>query len=102
MRRPGGYAVITSPEPTTVNFDRLRCERIDAGTTEVDTFGCGHCGRVVHVKPRQRPEDIGGFCRQCTKAICPGCTASGRCDPLERKLERLEARERVLRSYGLG
>jgi len=101
MRSPHGYAVLTSPEAVTVNFDRLRCETLPSGVHEVDTFGCGHCGRVVHVKPRQRPEDLGGLCRQCMKPICPGCIPSGRCDPLEKKLEAMEKRDMALRSYGL-
>lgn len=85
MLRPGGNAVITDP----------------GGVTEFDTFTCGHCGTLVHVWPRQRPEDIGGFCRQCMKPTCPRCADDERCDPLERKLERAEARSAALKSYGL-
>jgi hypothetical protein len=50
MRHPGGYACITEP---------------DRPAHEFDTFTCAHCNRVTHVKARQRPEDIGGLCKQC-------------------------------------
>lgn len=103
MIRPGGYAVLFNPEPGYVRLDEdssrseYRCE----GIVEMDTFRCGHCGSIRHVRVKERPEDIGGFCRQCMKAICPYCLQSGRCDPLEKKLERIEERARILRSYGL-
>lgn len=101
MRNPGGYAVIVSPDPTKANFDRMTCEELPAGTTERDTFSCFHCGRVTHVKPRMDPADLGGLCKQCMRLICPHCLGKGNCDPLEKKLERMEARDRALRSYGL-
>lgn len=100
MRNPGGYAVITSPEPTRVNFDRMRCEEISAGTFEADTFTCVHCNRVVHVKPRATMDEFGSMCRNCMKMTCPTC-ADGPCVPFLKKLEIAESRERTLRSYGL-
>ena len=98
--KPQGYATITSPSPSVAKTDGFQQHLICEGVTEFDTMSCGHCGKVVHIAARQRPEDIGGFCCQCMKAICPGCTDTGRCDPLEKKLERAEARDRALRSYG--
>lgn len=68
---------------------------------EADTFSCGHCCRVVIVKPKCDPCDLGGMCRLCGKMICPTCVDLGKCDPLEKKLERAEAKDRALRSYGL-
>lgn len=100
MRKAGGYAVIVSPADAVANFDRLQRREIAAGTTEIDTFSCGHCGAIVHVMPRQDPADLGGLCKQCMKLICPRCLDKG-CEPLERKLERAEARDNALRSYGL-
>lgn len=100
MRNPQGYAVITGVDTQTVNFDRLRCETIPAGTFEIDTFSCGHCGRVVHVKPRMDPATMGGLCRQCMKFECPACVGKG-CTPLEKKLDAMEKRDRALRSYGI-
>ncbi len=100
MRKPGGYAVIVTPESATVNFDGLRCESIPAGTFEVDTVMCGHCGRMMHIKPRMDPADMGGLCKACMKFECPSCVGKG-CYPLEKKIEQAEKREIAYRSYGL-
>ena len=99
MRNPGGYAVIVSPEPATVNFDRLRCERISEGTHEADVYSCVHCNRIVHVKPGAIPEELGSMCRNCMKMVCPAC-APGPCIPWLKKLEISERRDQALRSYG--
>lgn len=99
--KPHGYATITSPTPSVANTDGLQRHVICEGVNEFDTMTCGHCGRIVHIKARQRPEDIGGFCRACMRAICPTCVSHGGCAPLEKKLEAAENRERVLRSYGV-
>lgn len=100
MRKPGGYAVLVTPQNSIVTYDRLQRQTINAGTTEADTFTCGHCGSIVHVLPRQDPSNIGGLCKQCMTLICPRCLDKG-CEPLERKLEQAEARDRTLRSYDL-
>ena len=100
MRNAGGYAVITSPEPTRVNFDRFRCEEVSVGAHEVDTFTCVHCNRVMHVKPRAPMDEFGSMCRNCMKMVCPTC-ADGPCVPFMKRLEQMESRDRVLRSYGL-
>lgn len=85
MRNPGGLSLIIDP-----------C----APLRETDTFTCAHCNSIVAVQPKQRPEDIGGMCKQCMKLTCPHCTAAGHCTPFEKALERQEARGRALRSYG--
>lgn len=99
MRNPGGYALIISPQPDKVGLDRLRCEQIGEGVTELDTFTCKHCCRVVHVKPAMHDDEF-YFCRNCMARICPPC-ADLPCIPFEKKLEAAEARDRALRSYGL-
>lgn len=100
--RPGGYAVITSPEPAKLRLDSrdAKCEEVSEGNTELDSFTCFHCSRVVHVKARQAPELLGGLCKICMKLICMHCVDKG-CDPFEKKLERWEAKEIARRSYGL-
>src|SRR5690349_22112928 len=98
MRRPGGYAVIVSPDAQVVAFDHFRAEAIPAGTVERDTFSCCHCNRVVHVKPRAPMDDFGSMCRNCMKMTCPTC-ADGPCVPFEKRLEEMEHRGRMLRSY---
>lgn len=84
MLRSGGYAF-------TFDIDGIR--------QEADTFTCYHCNKVVLVKPKCDPCDLGGMCRLCDKMICPSCVDLGRCDPFEKKLEQVEAKEIVRRSY---
>lgn len=76
MRNPGGYLIITDPE---------------AATKEADTFKCQHCQRIVIVKPMCDPADMGGRCTCCDGLICDRCVGKG-CDPVEKKLLRLESR----------
>ncbi len=85
MRRPGGYAFTFGPEGTQA---------------ECDTFTCAHCNRITHVKPKCDPADLGGLCRLCDKPVCPNCVGKG-CTPFEKTLEKWEARDRALRSYGV-
>lgn len=97
MRRPGGYATITSPAPQTVRFDRLRCEAIPAGTYECDTFSCAHCSGIVHVAHGTRDDEY--FCRNCMARICSPC-ADHPCVPFLKKIEAAERRAFYLRQYG--
>ncbi len=75
MRNPGGY--LHSFDPGGIR-------------QESDTFTCFHCGKIVIVKPKCDPAELGGFCRLCTKMICPSCVDKGSCDPFEKKLDREE------------
>lgn len=81
--RPQGYATISEDGKVVKEFD---------------TLSCGHCNRIVHVKAKCRPEDIGGLCAVCKKAICPACVGHG-CDEIERWLDRTEASYHARRSY---
>lgn len=102
MRNAGGYAFFINPAAAHVWLDdrSSRPEMMCEGVTEMDTFTCGHCCRVIHVKAMQRPEDLGGLCKRCMKLECPECVDKG-CTPFEKKLEMAEARDRALRSYGV-
>jgi hypothetical protein len=82
MLRPGGHLLIAGPD----------------GKREHDTFTCGHCQRVVIVRHRAAAADCGGMCKRCMKLTCPRCTAAGACTPFEKKLERAEARARLLKA----
>ena len=86
MFKPGGYAF-----------------SFDAGgiRQECDTITCAHCCKVVLIKPKCDPYELGGMCRLCSKMICPSCVDTGVCDPIEKKLEREEAKYHALRSYGV-
>jgi len=80
-----------------------------------DTVSCGHCQRVIVVKPgtastvyltfdRQSwtwKEEAGAFCRVCMRPICLPCCDLGRCLPWEKTLEASEARDRLRRSAGV-
>ncbi len=85
MRKAGGYAY-------TFDVGGIR--------QEADSFTCNHCNRIVIVKPKCDPYDLGGMCRLCEKMICPACVDLGKCDPIEKKLEREEAAYHARRSYG--
>jgi len=67
----------------------------------LDSFTCFHCGRVVFVKPRCDPADMGGFCRVCAKLVCQDCNAKGRCDPWEEQMQRMEAKYNFRKDAGL-
>lgn len=83
MRRPQGYLVGFYPE---------------GPPKEADSFTCAHCQRVVFVKPRMDPADMGGLCKQCGGLICARCVGQG-CTPWEKAMERTEARERTRRAF---
>lgn len=90
MLRPGGYAMILDP---------------DAALIERDTITCGHCNRVVFVKPGsvattyliqhrdgRWTEEPGAGCTICGRSICLRCHDLGMCLPMERQLEQQERR----------
>lgn len=82
-RRQGGEATVSDP---------------DNMTTRMATLCCGHCNRHVHVLPRMKPDDMGGFCRMCMKFICTECD-NGTCTPFEKKLSAEEERDYRRRQY---
>lgn len=86
MRNPGGY---------------LRIEGPDHPLYERDTFTCRHCGKVVEVKPKQAPEDLGGLCKVCMGLTCPQCAGQPGCKTYEQKMEEAEERFHSRRSLGL-
>jgi hypothetical protein len=85
MRRPGGY--FFSFDPGGVR-------------QEADTFTCAHCNRVVIVKAKCNPDDLGGMCRLCMKMICPACVDLGACTPFEKQIEAQERAFRLKRMAG--
>jgi hypothetical protein len=83
MRIAGGYAIRTDPL---------------LGVSETDTRTCGHCQRVDAIKPFCDPASVGGLCYCCNRYICVKCHHLAVCDVIEKKLERSEARGRLLAS----
>jgi hypothetical protein len=68
-----------------------------APVVEFDTFTCAHDNRVVIVKHGASPEECGGFCRLCMKAICPECVGKT-CVPFEKRLDLVEKKGISFRS----
>lgn len=98
MRRPQGYVQVVG----------------GVSEREFDTVTCGHCNQIVLVKPGTalttyllphavgpHTEEPGACCRVCMRAVCLTCHADGRCTPLERRIEQMEARGRFLSAVGL-
>ena len=96
MRSPHGYLTIVGDTGPQV---------------ERDTVTCGHCQQIVPVKPGsaatvylvrdahgQEKEASGAFCRVCMRPVCLACDAHGRCTPWEKRLEKAERRQRLLRA----
>jgi len=74
-------------------------ERFDSLGQRVvtETLTCSHC---QHIFPKPGPRDPAGFCHMCMKPVCLACGAIDKCDPFEKKLERIERKERLFRSLG--
>jgi len=91
MRKPGGYLIVNDPS--------LRAK-------EADTFTCGHCVRIVRVKPKADAADFGGLCKCCMKLICSRCVNIGTCYPIEKAIEDHEKQEQgrrhLRRMMGIG
>lgn len=101
MRQPHGY--IRAVDPTQAR-----------PTLEGDTIQCGHCNRIVRVKPGsgctvyQLPtetpgvyrEEPGCFCGRCMEPICLRCHQAGKCRPFELWLDQQE--QAITRKLSLG
>lgn len=67
----------------------------DGNKIVVEKLTCAHCQKIFD-KPG--PDEDVGFCHMCFAATCLPCAKLDRCDPFERKLERMEQRDRLLKS----
>lgn len=65
-----GYAIFAGPN----------------GQVEIETFTCAHCGALKGIEGRVESKT----CFPCFKTICADCAKTGKCDPTERRVERLE------------
>lgn len=74
-------------------------------TKEVDTFNCGHCGRISHPEIHEQPGDNFGHCTICDKHICRRCAGlmdrGAGCLVYEERIAREEASYEARRSYGI-
>lgn len=89
MQQRGGYALLIDPAAPHV--------------VERDTFSCSHCNRVVmlHDTNGKRLESVAVHCHGCDARVCVPCAEHAKCDPLEEKLKRSEARGAFFRSVGV-
>jgi hypothetical protein len=93
FRAPQGYLVIDDPDP------RSGVPR----TVEMTTCTCGHCGALKQIKAMCPPEEMPiTQCYGCRRHICIACAQemdrTGKCDEIERELERWEAADRLYRA----
>lgn len=63
------------------------------GTVEKPCFTCAHCSKIVILETKD--QDM-GFCHMCFYPTCVECGALDKCDPFEKKIERMESRARFL------
>jgi hypothetical protein len=91
MFKPGGYLEINDPDPAKGLGQKAK--------QEYDTVTCGHNGEIVKV-PANCPAHALPYamCWGCRRYICLKCDAelsrTLKCDVIEKKLERMEARDR--------
>lgn len=75
---------------------------------ERSTVGCGHCNKIIFVKPNTATtvyliphrdgrwtEEAGAFCRCCMTPVCLPCDDVGTCTPFEQWLEQKERAGRL-------
>lgn len=82
-RRVGGYVLTTGG---------------DGRDEEHDTIACYHCQRHIPIPPGPPRDDLFGVCWSCSKFVCPPCANKRTCEPWEKQLERIEARDRLRRA----
>ena len=75
-------------------------ERYDAlgNVVVVETLTCKHCNKIY---PRPKSREPSGYCHMCFSPVCLECGKLDKCDVFEKKLERIEQRDRLRRSLGL-
>ena len=62
-------------------------------STVVETLTCAHCGKIYKKPALGEPY---GFCTLCFKPTCVSSGGLFKCDPFEKKLERIEQRSKLL------
>src|SRR5207249_4170147 len=92
-------------------YDDVRAPRTDKhggyiaidGVVVAQTAQCGHCGAHWPIRPGSG--EVRGVCRMCMRHLCgdPACDPLGPngCVPWEKRMEFIEAREKLMRQRGL-
>lgn len=63
------------------------------------TITCHHCQKIVRWTNRKEMNARADCCRNCMKMVCMPCYKRGICTPWEKQFDRMEHRQRALRSY---
>lgn len=72
---------------------------------EADTVTCAHCQRIVHMHDLKTGKRLSGVlvhCHGCDRAVCVPCAEQAKCVMIEQRVERIEARGRLLAAMGDG
>jgi len=79
----------------------------DGSVRRGETFTCAHCNSVVEFKDNRGLFKPPTMCAMEHKPLCEVCAAraekrtDGMCEVFEKKLEKIEARDRMLRAVGV-
>jgi hypothetical protein len=77
----------------------------DGSVRRGETFTCAHCNNVEEFRDNRGMFKPPTMCAQEHKPICERCAVeanqAGKCLVFEKTLEKIEARDRMLRSIGL-
>ena len=89
MPRANGSLIITDPNAPHA--------------LEADTYTCAHCNSIIvlHDRNGARLNGVAVHCYQCDSLMCVRCAEQMRCTPFEKKLEAIEARDRLRAAAGL-
>ena len=69
--------------------------------TELHSSKCAHCQRYTEFPSLKVMHEHVDVCRDCMRLVCLEC-AGKPCRPIEKELERQEARARMLLDMGIG
>ena len=102
MFKQTGYVYIINGDGTITERDFVKCRHCQKGIE----LKAGTWGQVYMVPDPTRPpdyyrEESGCYCRVCMGPICPKCDDKGGCVPWQVKLEKEEARARLMQAIGL-
>jgi hypothetical protein len=76
-------------------------QRADGSIRRGETYTCCHCNNVHEYVDNVGKKVVVNGCGMCQKPVCPACHKVGTCTPFEKKLDRIEARDKLFREAGI-